>query len=140
MRHPNWDLAESILSSILPGSTGYHPDRISGIPLDAWESFDLEHRDMDEIEKALLARCTELAGPVIVVNDTSYESGSGPYFVDAGHLPDFVKTFGDRVGDYFLNGGVIIASPVTGIVIVVQDDGFIAATHGRSVMKLVCDM
>lgn len=136
--HPNWDFALTLLSSILPGSAGYSPDRITGHGPDDWRPFDVENRDMDEVEDDLLALCSDLTGPLIVVNDTSFVAYSfrrGPYFVDAAALTEFVKTFGERVGSYFLDGHVIIVSPVTGIVIVVQDDGIVAKIKGRSVMQ-----
>ena len=136
--HPNWDIAVSLLASVLPGSTDYAPDKITGHTRDDWQPFDVEDRDMDEVEDDLLDRCSEMTGPLIVVNDTSYASYTfkrGPYFVEASKLREFAKTFGDRVGSYFMDGHVIIVSPVTGIVVMVMDDGLIATVRGRPVMQ-----
>ncbi|MBG0562574.1 hypothetical protein [Actinoplanes aureus] len=137
--HPNWDFAIKLLASIVPGSTGYSPDGIRGHSEEDWSPFDVEHRDMDEVEDELLGYCSDLVGPLVVVNDTSYASYSyrrGPYFVDSSELRDFVKDFGSRVGSYMMDGHVIIVSPVTGIVVMVQDDGFIAKIQGRPVMQV----
>lgn len=139
--HPNWGFAISVLAAVLPGSTAYSPDQIAGHSPDDWRSFDLEVRDMDEIEDELLDQCTDMAGPLIVVNDTSYASYTfrrGPYFVYAEQLRSFVKSFGDQVGSYMMDGHVIIVSPVTGIVVMVQDDGLIAKIQGRSSMRNDC--
>jgi hypothetical protein len=136
--HPNWDIAISLLSSVLPGSTGYAPDAIAGHTPDDWQPFDLEDRDMDEVENDLLDRCSEMTGLLIVVNDTSFASYTfkrGPYFVEADKLREFAKDFGERVGSYLMDGHVIIVSPVTGIVVMVQDDGLVATVRGRPVMQ-----
>ncbi|MGI5330674.1 hypothetical protein [Actinomadura nitritigenes] len=113
-------------------------DRIAGIPPESWEPFDLEEREADAIEDDLLARCADLRGPLIVVNDLSFDLDQGPYFVDATRLPEFVKTFDVRVRDYFMHASLFVVSPVTGIVIIVQDDGYIAKVQGRSVMAVRC--
>jgi hypothetical protein len=137
--HPNWGFAIRLLASVLPGSTGYSPGAVHGHSAQDWSPFDVESRDMDEVEDALLGYCSDLTGPLVVVNDTSYAQYTfrrGPYFVDASELRDFVKNFGDRVGSYMMDGHVIIVSPVTGIVVMVQDDGFIAKIQGRPVMQV----
>lgn len=133
-RHPNWDYALAMLARVLPGSTGFGPDRIVGHSRADWQPFDLEVRDMDDIEDDLLGRCADMTGPLIVVNDPSYYTDlgrPGPFFVDAPRLRDFVKDFGERVGSYFLDGHVTIVSPVTGLVVMVMDDGLIARIQGR---------
>lgn len=137
--HPNWDFAIKILAFVLPGSTGYSPDLITGHSREDWSRFDLESRDLDVIEDDLLSYCEDLAGPLIVVNDTSFVSYTfrrGPYFVDAPDLRGFVKNFGNRVNSYMTDGHVIIVSPVTGIVVMVQDDGLIAKVRGRAIMAV----
>ncbi|WP_191842552.1 hypothetical protein [Catellatospora chokoriensis] len=136
----NWDFAESVLSAVLPGSTAFDPNGIVGIPLDAWESFDIEQRDADVIEDEFLSRCVGLKGPLIVVNSTSFDADQGPFFVEASQLHQFVKTFHVRVRDYFMYASVIVVSPLTGIVIIVQDDGYIVTVQGRSIMAPSCDM
>lgn len=138
-RHVNWDFAERVLSAVLPGSTAFDPNRIAGVPLDAWQPFDIEQRDADVIEDDFLSRCGDLVGPLIVVNSTSFDEDQGPFFVQASHLAEFVKTFHTRVRDYFMYASVIIVSPVTGIVIIVQDDGYIATVQGRSIITPSCD-
>jgi hypothetical protein len=136
-RHVNWGFAEEVLAAVLPGSTAYDHDRIVGILREDWQPFDIEQRDADVIEDDFLARCTELKGPLIVVNSTSFDSDQGPFFVDAAKLTEFVKMFHVRVRDYFMYASVFVVSPVTGIVIVVQDDGYIATVRGRSVLTML---
>ncbi|MGW6705214.1 hypothetical protein ACWGDE_10020 [Streptomyces sp. NPDC054956] len=138
-RHVNWGFAESVLSAVLPGSTAYDPDRITGIPLDDWREFDIEERDSDVIEDDFLSYCDDLEGPLVVVNSTSFDEDQGPFFVDASHLVDFVKEFHTRVRDYFMYASVVVVSPVTGFVIVVQDDGYIAKVRGNAVMATRID-
>lgn len=133
-RHVNWDFAEAVLSAVLPGSTAYNPDRVVGIPLDDWRPFDLEQREADAVEDDFLSRCGALEGPLVIVNGTSFDSDQGPYFVDASRLNEFVKTFHVRVRDYFMYASLFVVSPVTGIVIIVHDDGYIVTVRGRSVM------
>ncbi|WP_326658442.1 hypothetical protein [Streptomyces sp. NBC_00385] len=132
-KHVNWEFAESVLSEVLPGSTAYHPDRIPGIPLEGWKPFDLEGRDPDVVEDDFLTYCGDLEGPLIVVNSTSFDEDQGPFFVDASRLTDFVKTFHDCVRDYFMYADVFVVSPVTGWVVVVQDDGYIVRVRGTAV-------
>ncbi|MFC0432230.1 hypothetical protein [Kutzneria buriramensis] len=136
-RHVNWGFAEGVLAAVLPGSTAYDHDRIVGISREAWESFDIERRDADAIEDDFLSRCVELEGPLIVVNSTSFDSDQGPFFVDAVDLAEFVKTFHVRVRDYFMYASVFVVSPATGIVIVVQDDGYIASVRGRRLLTVL---
>ncbi len=139
-RHPNWDFAIALLAAVLPGSTGFSPDRIAGHTPADWQRFDLETRDMDDIEDDLLSRCADMTGPLIVVNDPSYDSSlqrPGPFFVDASKLRDFVKDFGERVGSYMMDGHVIIVSPVTGLVVMVMDDGIIAKVQGRPALAML---
>lgn len=135
--HVNWKFAESVLAAVLPGSTAYNHDRIVGIPLDDWERFDLEQRDADDIEDDFLSRCAELEGPLIVVNTTSFYADQGPYFLDAADLTEFVKTFDSRVRDYFMDASVFVVSPTTGIVVIVQDDGYFVKVQGRPVLKVL---
>lgn len=135
-RHVNWGFAEGVLAAVLPGSTAYNHDRIVGIPLDGWQSFDIEQRDADVIEDDFLSRCVGLEGPLIVVNSTSFDPDQGPFFVDASDLTEFVKTFHVRVRDYFMYASVFVVSPVTGMVIIVQDDGYIASVRGRPVLTM----
>ncbi|MFJ8627845.1 hypothetical protein ACIRD3_34105 [Kitasatospora sp. NPDC093550] len=125
-----------MLDAVLPGSTAYDPNRISGIPAEDWKPFDIEERDADAIEDDFLSYCADLEGPLIVVNSTSFDEDQGPFFVDAASLVDFVKTFHVRVRDYFMYASVIVVSPVTGWVIVVQDDGYIVKVRGNAVMTM----
>lgn len=137
--HPNWDIAIGLLAAVLPGSTGYSPEGIAGHTSDDWQPFDLEDRDLDEVEDDLLDHCAEMTGPLIVVNDTSFASHTfrrGPYFVEAAKLREFAKSFSERVGSYLMDGHVIIISPATGIVVMVQDDGLIATVRGRPVLQI----
>jgi hypothetical protein len=138
--HPNWDIAISLLSSVLPGSTGYSPAKITGHTPADWQPFDVENRDMDEVEDDLLDHCSEMTGPLIVVNDTSFAAYTfkrGPYFVEADKLREFAKTFGERIGSYLMDGHVFVVSPATGIVVMVMDDGLIATVRGRAVMQMI---
>ncbi|WP_030851155.1 hypothetical protein [Streptomyces sp. NRRL F-4474] len=75
-RHVNWDFAVQVLDAVLPGSTGYNPDKMTGIPLDDWKPFDLTVRDADAIEDDFLTYCDDLEGPLIVVNSTHRETGA----------------------------------------------------------------
>nr|MDT0518176.1 hypothetical protein [Streptomyces sp. DSM 41633] len=136
-RHVNWDFAERVLDAVLPGSTAYNPDRMTGIPLDDWRPFDLTERDADAIEDDFLSYCDDLEGPLIVVNSTSFYPDQGPYFVEASNLRDFVKAFDTRVRDYFMWTDVLVVSPATGFVIVVQDDGCIVKVRGNAVMTVL---
>lgn len=130
-RHVNWEFAERALGAILPGSTAYSADRIVGIPADAWEQFDLEERGLGVVEADFLARCAGLRGLLIVVNDASFDADQGPFFVEADHLEQFVTQF-DRVGcgDFFGYPGAIVVSLATGVVIIAQEDGYIATVRG----------
>ena len=136
-RHVNWEFAERALGSILPGSTAYSADRIVGIPARAWERFDIEGRDAGVVEEDFLGRCVGLGGLLIVVNDASFDADQGPFFVEAGHLAQFVRQF-DRVtgGDFFGYPGAIVVSLATGVVVVVQEDGYIATVHGTPLGEL----
>ncbi|RPK52280.1 MULTISPECIES: hypothetical protein [Streptomyces] len=135
-KHVNWEFAEGVLSAVLPGSTAYEPDRISGIPLDDWKPFDIEERDADVVEDDFLSYCDDLEGPLIVVNSTSFDADQGPFFVEASRLADFVKAFHIRVRDYFMYASVIVVSPATGFVVIVQDDGYIVKVRGNAVMAM----
>ncbi|MFG2484484.1 hypothetical protein ACGFSI_17180 [Streptomyces virginiae] len=135
-KHANWEFAEWVLAAVLPGSTALDPDRMEGIPQDHWIPFDLEERDADLVEDDFLSYCEDLEGPLVVVNSTSFYDDQGPYFVEASRLVDFVKTFDTRVRDYFMWADVMIVSPVTGIVIVVQHHGYIAKVRGNAVMAM----
>ncbi|MFJ1568686.1 hypothetical protein [Streptomyces erythrochromogenes] len=139
-RHVNWDFAERVLDAVLPGSTAYNPDRMTGIPLDAWRPFDLTERDADAVEDDFLSYCHDLEGPLIVVNSTSFYPDQGPYFVEASNLRDFVKAFDTRVRDYFMWTDVLVVSPATGLVIVVQDDGYIVKVRGNAIMTVQRDV
>lgn len=130
-RHANWDFAESVLAAVLPGSATYNHDKIRGIPSEEWQPFDVEYRNMAEVEDDFLSRCSELSGPLVVVNDTSFDPDQGPYFLDASALPGFVKNFGDRVRDYFMVPSIFVVSPVLGRVLIVQDDGYFVAVQGQ---------
>ncbi|MFK0259126.1 hypothetical protein [Streptomyces sp. NPDC090445] len=133
-RHVNWEFAERVLDAVLPGSTAYNPDKMTGIPLEDWQPFDLEKRDADVIEDDFLSYCEDLEGPLIVVNSTSFYPDQGPYFVEASHLVDFVKAFDTRVRDYFMWADVIVVSPATGIVVIAQDHGCIVKVRGNAIM------
>ncbi|MEU4297183.1 hypothetical protein [Kitasatospora aureofaciens] len=135
-KHVNWEFAEMLLAAVLPGSTAYDPDRIAGIPLDGWAPFDIEERDSDVIEDDFLSYCDDLEDPLIVVNSTSFDEDQGPFFVEASRLVDFVKAFPTRVRDYFMYASVIVVSPLTGFVIVVQDDGYIVKVRGNAIMVM----
>lgn len=139
-RHANWEFAESILAAVLPGSAAYNHDKIRGIPPGDWLPFDVEYRGMAEVEEDFLSRCSELSGPLIVVNDTSFDPDQGPYILDASELPDFVKNFGDRVRDHFMVPSVFVVSLVTGRVLIVQDDGYFVAVRGRPVWASLSDI
>lgn len=132
-RHANWDFAERILAAVLPGSTAYNHDNIHGIPIGGWQPFDVECRDMSEVEDDFLSRCSELYGPLIIINDTSFDPDQGPYFLDASGLPDFVRNFGDRVRDYFMIPSIFVVSLVAGRVLIIQDDGYFVAIQGQPV-------
>jgi hypothetical protein len=132
-RHVNWDFAERVLAEVLPGSTAYDHDKIQGIPPLDWQPFDIEYRDMTEVEDDFLMRCSELSGPLVVVNDTSFDPDQGPYFTDASELTNFVRNFGDRVRDYFMIPSLFVISPTTGRVLIVQDDGYFVEVQGRPV-------
>ncbi|ARF81329.1 hypothetical protein HS99_0013625 [Kitasatospora aureofaciens] len=104
--------------------------------MDGWAPFDIEERDSDVIEDDFLSYCDDLEGPLIVVNSTSFDEDQGPFFVEASRLVDFVKAFPTRVRDYFMYASVIVVSPVTGFVIVVQDDGYIVKVRGNAIMVM----
>ncbi|MFJ7773545.1 hypothetical protein [Streptomyces yangpuensis] len=140
VRHVNWDFAEWALDAVLPGSTAYNPDKMTGIPLEDWKPFDLTERDADDIEDDFLSYCDDLEGPLIVVNSTSFYPDQGPYFVEASNLRDFVKAFDTRVRDYFMWTDVLVVSPVTGFVVVVQDDGYIVKVRGNAIMTVQRDV
>ncbi|WP_406074328.1 hypothetical protein [Streptomyces virginiae] len=137
--HANWEFAEWVLGAVLPGSTAFDPDKMVGIPLGDWIPFDLEERDDDLIEDDFLSYCEDLEGPLVVVNSTSFDDDQGPYFVEASRLIDFVKTFDTRVRHYFMWADVVVVSPVTGIVIVVQADGYLVKVRGKAVMSMPGD-
>ncbi|MEU4730387.1 hypothetical protein [Streptomyces sp. NPDC023588] len=139
-RHVNWEFAERVLGTVLPGSTAYNPDKMTGIPLEAWRPFDLQERDADVIEDDFLSYCDDLEGPLIVVNSTSFYADQGPYFVEASDLTKFVKAFDTRVRDYFMWADVFVVSPATGFVIVVQDDGYIVKVRGNAIMAMQADI
>ncbi|MFI1652272.1 hypothetical protein ACH4XT_35805 [Streptomyces avidinii] len=71
-----------------------------------------------------------------MVNSTSFYPDQGPYFVEASNLRDFVKAFDTRVRDYFMWTDVLVVSPATGFVIVVQDDGYIVKVRGNAIMTV----
>lgn len=129
----NWRCAEQVLAAVLPGSAAFDHDRISGIAPGDWELFDLEDRGADLIDDDVLSRCADLVGPLVIVNDVSFDPDQGPDFVDAADLAEFVRTFSDRVRDYFVHPSLFIVAPVSGVVIIVQDDGYLATVRGRSV-------
>ncbi|QES56319.1 hypothetical protein DEJ51_20855 [Streptomyces venezuelae] len=133
-RHVNWEFAERVLAAVLPGSTAYNPDKMTGIPLEDWRPFDLEARDDDVIEDDFLSYCEDLEGPLIVVNSTSFDPDQGPYFVEASRLVEFVKAFDTRVRHYFMWADVIVVSPATGFVVIAQNDGYLVKVRGNAIM------
>jgi hypothetical protein len=135
-RHASWGLAEHLLCVILPGSSGLAVGRLAGILDSDWRPFDLEGRDDDEVVRDLVSQCSHLVGPIIVVNDASYSHKCGPHFVEASQFREFAESFTDYFGEAFVSGNMVIAAPVTGEVVVVDDEGLIAHVVGRVALSL----
>jgi hypothetical protein len=130
-RHPNWDLAETVLFRILPGSTGFDPEQIAGLAPERWRPFDIDDREPTEVASDLLRTCQSVvAGVLIVVTFESYRSLAGPFFVSSERLGDFVSDYQNAFNDVFVAGDVVIASPATSTVVVVHHSGLIATLFG----------
>lgn len=131
--HPNWRLAESVLSQVIPGATGFDPDQIPGLSPEAWNEFDLEDREPAQVTRALLEYCQPVvAGVLIVVTFDSFRNNVGPFFVSVDHFPEFALSYPDVFDDVLVGGDVVIVSPSTGHVVVVHHNGLIATLSGVS--------
>ncbi|WP_433795220.1 hypothetical protein [Actinoplanes sp. CA-252034] len=135
-RNANWDFAEHLLRVIFPGSETFTINGLAPTPHEIWRPFDIEEREDDEVLNDLLAECSHLAGPVIVVNDASYELQYGPHFVDASRLRAFAESFPATFGSAFITGSMIIAAPATGDIVAVDDENLIAHIKGRPAFSL----
>lgn len=135
-RNANWDLAEHLFKVMLPEATSITIDGLPETPMDTWKPFDIENRDINTVRRDLLSRCSHLVGPVIVVNDASYGSEHGPHFIEASRLNEFAENFSKNFNDAFISGRMVIAAPVTGEVIAVDDEGLIAHIKGRPALLL----
>lgn len=133
-RHPNWDLAESVLSRVIPGSTGFDPERIRGLAPDKWQVLDIDNRDPLLVVEDLLRYCQPiLAGVLILVTLESYKSDTGPFFISSGRFAEFVRGYADFFGDVITAADVVVLSPSMGVVVVVHHDGLVATLDGLSV-------
>lgn len=130
-RHPNWRLAEAVLSEVLPGSTGFGPDEISGLFQNSWAPFEVDDRDPVEVSREFLSHCELLlAGVMVVVAFASYEHDTGPFFINSADFLEFWESYAETYGEYPFMGDLVIVSPATGRVLVVHHDGLIAELEG----------
>lgn len=137
LRHPNWQLAESILSRVLPGATGFDPDHMPGLHPGMWSDFDIDGRDPSDVTQALLDYCEPtVAGLLIIVTFDSYRIGVGPFFVAEKTLPEFASTYPDIFDDVLVSNDVVIVSPSTGCIVVVHHDGLITTLPGSKITDL----
>jgi hypothetical protein len=130
-RHRNWDFAEQLLKVMFPGSTGLTIGGLAPTPRDVWRPFDIEEREDDEVLADLMAECSHLTGPVVVVNDASYTLEYGPHFVDADRLQEFAESFAADFGSAFISGSMLFVAPATGDIVAVDDENLIAHIKGR---------
>ncbi|MFF5264245.1 hypothetical protein ACFY4C_35415 [Actinomadura viridis] len=118
--HPNWAQAIAVLAQVLPGATGFIPDRSPGLAANRWKRFKIDDRDPDDVTAAFLGYClARVTGPLIVVTDGSFSTGAGPFLVEGEHLAEFATTYSEPF--------------VAGDTIVVSQDG---ASHRRSARRL----
>jgi hypothetical protein len=133
-RHPNWELAEHLLKAMLPGASRFSINGLGDTRDENWQFFDIEGRSAVEGARDLVARCSHLVGPLVVVNDSSRETG--PYFVEASRLAEFAESFPVDVGGAFLSGTMFIIAPATGDIVAVDDEQLIAHIKGRPAFTL----
>jgi hypothetical protein len=132
-RHPNWRLAEHLLRAMRPEASRFSINGLGDTYDENWEPFDIEGRSVEEGARDLVARCSYLSGPLVVVNDGSYQAG--PYFVQAGRLAEFAETFPAIAGSAFLSGTMFVIAPATGAIVAVDDEELIAHIKGRPVFQ-----
>jgi hypothetical protein len=137
--HPNWALATTLLTRVVPGATGFTPDQVPGLSVDRWERFQIDDRDPDDVTAAFLEYClARVTGPLIIVTDGSFATGAGPFFVADEHLVEFATTYREVIGEPLVAGDTIVVSPSTGRVIVVQHDGWIDTLQGLEQTRAIC--
>ncbi|MFI0349967.1 hypothetical protein ACH34Q_05810 [Actinomadura sp. 9N407] len=120
-----------MLSRVIPGATGFDPDKIPGLGVGRWESFEIDDRHPGDVTIAFLEYCLpRVAGPLVIVNDESYAAGTGPFFVAGEDLAEFAATYTETIGSSLVNGDTIVVSPVPGRVIVVHHNGLIDMLQG----------
>jgi hypothetical protein len=130
-RHPNWYLAEEVLSQVIPGARGYDPELIPGLTPKSWDDFDIDGRDPAIVAEDLVRYCTPIvSGTLIIVTLQSFRSEAGPFFVNAKRLRVFVSAFMDAYDDVPVAGDTIVVSAATGVVVVVHHNGLIATLRG----------
>jgi hypothetical protein len=133
MEHPNWKTARFALAHLLPGSTGFDPDDISGLAPESWKSFDVEGRNPAAAAEALALHCQPVAvGLLIVVTIESYRQNVGPFFVWSDYFGDFVRSYPSTFDDALVGGDIVVLSPATGYVVVVHHNGLIATLKGSA--------
>lgn len=137
-RHPNWRQAESVLSRVIPGATGFDPEQIPGLHPGIWQAFDIDDRDPSDVSRELLGYCEQaVAGLLVIVTFDSYRAGAGPFFVLKETLPEFASSYSEVFDDVLVGGDVVIVSPSAGRVVVVHHSGLIATLSGTASTDLL---
>lgn len=136
-RHPNWHLAELVLSRVIPGATGFDPEQIPGLGPGVWTDFDVDDRDPSQVANDLVDYCRPIvAGVILVVTFDSYRKDVGPFFISAEKFPEFASSYPEVFDDVLVGGDVVVVSPMTGSVVVVHHSGLITTLSGVAYDRL----
>lgn len=135
-RHPNWPLAERLLSTVIPGAAGFDPELIPGLTPDSWEPFVIDDRDPSLVTSQLLEYCAPIvSGPLVIATFRSFRPDVGPFFLHADRLGEFVSEYVEIYDDVPVAGDVIVVAPAIGVVVVVHHNGLIATLRGSKYLE-----
>jgi hypothetical protein len=126
-----WREALDALSAVLPGSSGFLPDQIVGIPPEAWRRFRIDEDDVAVGERLVAEVGTALGNDLFVVTDASWRPDVGPYITPSWHLSGLIRDHQERTGEPFFNGDLVILSPDDGALVALHRAGLMAVVHGR---------
>ncbi len=132
-RHPNWMLAQSLLSRVRPAAIGFEPDEIDGLGPDSWSPLDPGLTDA-EIAAFLASTFGPLESHLIVaVTFASHLNDVGPFFVDTTGLGALIESHSELFDDAFFSGDATMLDAISGRVWVVHHDGLAAELPGQAI-------